>query len=266
MSSGLTVAVLGLGETARDIATALQAAEAKVIGFDSGKVKNSPVALAETAQAAVEQADVVLSLNSATIAARTAESVSGSLKSGAIYADLNVGTPALKQKLAAMVSPERFVDVAVLESQTGAAEQPSMEVAGQPAARFIELLAPLGLKLTLVSERAGDAAARAMIRLLIERGLAAVAADTLWAANSLGIETWAMEQLKNEFTAGSEVTLQNLLDSTGKLAKPRSVELTNVGEMLAEAGYESTTLNGIGLTLSHVMHGRKIPFADLSED
>jgi hypothetical protein len=36
--------------------------------------------------------------------------------------------------------------------------------------------------------------------------------------------------------------------------------------VLAEAGYESTTLNGIGLTLSHVMHGRKIPFADLSHD
>jgi len=46
----------------------------------------------------------------------------------------------------------------------------------------------------------------------------------------------------------------------------RSVEMTDIVEMLAAANYDSTLVNGVGLTFSHVMHGRKVPFADLSED
>ncbi|MEY2945606.1 MAG: hypothetical protein RL243_358 [Actinomycetota bacterium] len=57
-----------------------------------------------------------------------------------------------------------------------------------------------------------------------------------------------------------------MINETGKNPKRGSVEMGDVVEMLAEAGYESTMANGISLTLSHIMHGRKIPFANLSED
>jgi hypothetical protein len=38
--------------------------------------------------------------------------------------------------------------------------------------------------------------------------------------------------------------------------------LGDVVEMLSDANYESTMLNGIAATLSKTMHGKKIPFAN----
>lgn len=266
----MKIAVLGLGEEAGQLATALAAVGADVIGFDNAKIKRPPVPMAESAAAAVADADLVLSLNSSSVSARTAESVAGALKPGAVYADLNAGTPAQKRKLAGLLPAGTFVDVALLKPVTERVtnvEQPiDCEAAGEAAERFQQLLAPLGVSVTVVSATPGDAAARNLIRSLLAKGTAAVIVDTMWAAKSMGLEAWAIEAIKGEFDAGNAQTVQDYLDDTGKNPKRHSVAMTDVVEMLSESNYDSTLVNGIGLTFSHIMHGRKIPFADLSDD
>jgi 3-hydroxyisobutyrate dehydrogenase-like beta-hydroxyacid dehydrogenase len=237
-----------------------------VIGFDVAKPKNPPVAMAESAQEAVAQADVVFSLNSSTVALRVAEGVAGSLKPGAIYADLNTGTPSLKRNLAAALPDGCFVDVAVMKPVPGLAEKVPCGIAGPAAKRFEKLMAPLGMDLEYVSEQPGDAAARKLIRSIVAKGMAALIIDTLWAAKSMGMEDWAIAEIKNEFDTSSSATVQRYLDGTAKHAKRRSVEMTDVVEMLADSKYDSTMVNGVSLTLSHVMHGRKIPFAKPTDD
>lgn len=266
MSNSVKIAVLGLGGEAGQLATALAAGGADVIGFDTAKIKRPPVPMAESAAAAVADADLVLSLNSSSVSARTAESVAGALKPGAVYADLNAGTPAQKRKLAGLLPAGTFVDVALLKSVTQTGQNVDCEAAGEAAELFQKLLAPLGASVTVVSANPGDAAARNLIRSLFARGTAAVIADTLWAAKSMGLEAWAIEAIKDQFDAGSAQTVQDYLDDTGKHPKRHSVAMTDVVEMLSESNYDSTLVNGIGLTFSHIMHGRKIPFADLSDD
>jgi len=266
MRTSVKIAVIGLTGPGGVIAAGLQAAGADVVGFDSAKIKRPPVALADSVEAAVAVADVVLSINSLAVAARVAESVAAALKPGAVYADLNNGTPALKRRLAAILPAGSFVDVAVLKPGEDTGIATPMEVAGEKAAEFIHLMNPYGMDLRLVSAYPGEAAARQQIRGILTKGMAAVATDALWAAKSLGLEAWAIEEFKNEFDALTGETLQGYLNDTGKHPKVRSVELTDLAEMLAEANYDSTMLSGMGLTFSHVMHGRKIPYADLSDD
>ena len=266
MTNSVKIAVLGLGEEAGAIAGALAAAGADVIGFDTAKIKRPPVELAQSAEAAVAEADLVLSLNSSSVAARTAQSVAAALKPGAVYADLNAGTPAQKRKLAGLLPAGAFVDVALLKPVTEAALPIDCEAAGEAADRLAQHLRPLGMNVTVVSATPGDAAARNLIRSLYAKGSAAVIADTLWAAKSMGLEAWAIEAIRGEFDAGNAQTVQNYLDDTGKHPKRHSVAMTDVVEMLSESNYDSTLVNGIGLTFSHIMHGRKIPFADLSDN
>ena len=262
----MKIAVIGLGEAGGAIAAGLAAAGANVIGYDPVAPKNPSVPLAESAEAAVANADVVFSLNSSTVALRVAQGVAQALKPGAIYADLNTGTPSLKRNLAAALPQGCFVDVAVMKPVPGLAEKVPCGIAGPSAKKFEELMAPLGMNLEYVSEEPGDAAARKLIRSIVAKGMAALIIDTLWAAKSMGMEDWAIAEIKNEFDTNSSATVQRYLDGTAKHAKRRSVEMTDVVEMLADAKYDSTMVNGTSLTLSHVMHGRKIPFANTSED
>lgn len=254
----MKIAVIGLGDVSGQLAHSLKSAGADVIGFDQVKPKYAPVPLAQTLEGAVSGADIVLTLTSTLASIRNAEAAAKALKPGAIYADLNATTPSLKRKLAQILPVGSFADVAVMPN--------ALAASGEAAARLVEALKSYGLEIDFVSVVAGEASARKLLRMTLDAGLASVLADTLWAAKSLGLEDWAIGEIKNEFANSSSQTAQQYLDETGKHAKRRSVEMGDVVEMLAEAGYDSTMVNGISLTMSHIMHGRRVPFADLSGD
>ncbi len=265
MSEALKIAVIGLGEAGGLIAAGLKAAGADVVGFDVSKPKFPPVPLADSAESAVKDADVVLSINSATVSLRVAQQLAGALKPGAIYADLNTGTPTLKRRLAETLPTGCFVDAAVMKPVPGLAEKVPVGVAGESAKKFVSLLEPLGMNLEYVSDVPGEAAARKLIRSIVAKGMAALIIDCLWAAKEMGLEDWAIQEIKNEFDSSSSATVQRYLDGTAKHAKRRSVEMADVVEMLSDAGYDSTMVAPIELTLSRVMHGKRIPFANLDD-
>jgi putative dehydrogenase len=261
----MKLTILGLGEVGSLIAKGLADQGVEVVAFDSAKPKNPMVALAETAEAAVANADVVFSLNSAMVSLSIAEQVADSLKSGAIYCDLNTGTPSLKRRLAEIVPAGSFVDVALMNPLESATDKLELSVSGPGAKKLAELFAGLNAEVTYVSEVAGEAAARELIRSMVGKGMAAVAIDALWAAKELGLQDWAIEEIKREFEVATAESFQRQLDATAKNPKRHSVELGNVVEMLSEAGYESTTLNGVAATLSKVMHSKKIPHANATD-
>ena len=259
----MKLTVLGLGEAGSLIAKGLAAQGVEVVGFDPVKQKNPVVEVFETAEQAVANADVVFSLNSATVSIKVAQQVTAHLKPGAIYCDLNTGTPALKQRLSEIVPAGSFVDVAVMKPVPGLAEKVPLSIAGPGAKKFLELFADLDLDITYVSAVAGEAAARKLIRSVLAKGMAALVIDTLWAAKSVGLQEWALEEINREFDTNSSKTVKRYLDGTQQHAKRRSVEMSDVVEMLSDAGYESTMVRGVELTLSRIIHGVRVPFAEL---
>lgn len=266
MTTPLRIAVIGHGEAGSLIAGGLLAAGADVIGFDPATPESPTTPLASSATEAIAGANLVLSINSSTVATRVAEEIAplmadGVTAPGAIFADLNTGTPAMKRRLAELFSAGQFADVAIMKPVPGLAEQVPMLVSGPGAQRFIELLEPLGLNLEYVSEDAGEAAARKLLRSILAKGFAGVIVDYLWAAESMGLEEWAYHEVLNEFDTMDRDTAQRYLDGTAVHFKRRQIEMMDVVEMLTESGYESTMLAPIQFNYGRIMHGKKIPFA-----
>lgn len=255
------IAVIGLGEAGGLIAGGLAAAGADVIGFDPANPPTPPVPVAESVEAVVTGADLVISINSSTVSRKVAEQVAPLLESGTIYADLNTGTPALKKSLAALFPAGVFADVAIMKPVPGLAEKVPMGVAGEGAKRFIELLAPFGLDLEYVSEVPGEAAARKLLRSILAKGMAGVLIDCLWAAESMGLQDWAFDEIQREFDSSTAATAKRYLSGTAQHLKRRQIEMMDVTEMLNEVGYQSTMVDGVALTYSRILHGKRIPFS-----
>lgn len=261
MSDTTRIAVIGLGEAGSLIAGGLLAAGAQVVGFDPARPANTTVPLADSAADAVAGADLVISINSATVSRRVAEEIAPLLRAGAVYADLNTGTPALKKSLAALLPAGVFADVAIMKPVPGLAEKVPMMIAGPGAHRFIELLTPFGLDLEYVSDVPGEAAARKLLRSILAKGMAAVIIDCLWAAETMGLQNWAYEEILREFETSSAETAKRYITGTAQHVKRRQIEMMDVNEMLGEVGYQSTMVDGVALTYSRILHSKKIPFS-----
>lgn len=261
MSKAIRIGVIGLGEAGSLIAGGLKAAGAEVIGYDPANPANPPVPVAGTVAEAVAGADLVISINSSTASKKVAEQVAPLLEPGTIFADLNTGTPALKRALAASLPEGVFVDVAIMKPVPGLAEKVPMGVSGPAAQRFIDLLQPFGMNLEYVSAVPGEAAARKLLRSILAKGMAAVLIDCLWAAESMGLQDWAYEEILREFESSSAETAKRYISGTAQHVKRRQIEMMDVNEMLAEVGYQSTMVDGVALTYSRILHSKKIPFS-----
>lgn len=105
-----------------------------------------------------------------------------------------------------------------------------------------------------------DQTAKKQLRLVLDKGVAAVLTDFLWAAKALKLQDWAIEEAERELDPD---TVKKLLADAQQNAKLGTMQMSDVTELLVGAGYESTMVHGIMATLSQVMHGKKVPFSDL---
>jgi 3-hydroxyisobutyrate dehydrogenase-like beta-hydroxyacid dehydrogenase len=260
MAAHLRVAVIGQGEPGTHLAARLHAVGIDVILFNRIQPKTPATPLADSIEEAVAGAHVVLSGNPSSVSVRVAQQVAPVLEAGALYADFSTSTPAMKVRLASFFPHGSFLDVAMIERDSEPVEG-SMAVAGTGAKKFIELLQPYGLTLEYVSEVAGETAARQLIRSLLAKGMAGLITDLLWAAESMGLEKWAYQEILEQFDSTSAATVTRYLTDTAKHVKRHQIEMLDIVEMLNESGYESTMIAPIEFNYGRLLHGKKIPFS-----
>lgn len=223
----LTVAVLGLGEAGSRLAADLASAGAEVRGYD-------PIT-GGAPEEAVAGSDVVLSVNSACAAVEAAESARPALGPGALYADLNTAAPALKREVAEVVGGERFADVALLGPVPARGLATPALASGEGAQAFAHALEPLGMRVDVVSARAGDAATLKLLRSVFMKGLAASAIESVRAADAAGQAEW----LKQEIAAViGRPLLDRLLVGSQAHALRRTDEMEAARNLLVELGVE----------------------------
>jgi len=227
----MEVAVLGLGEAGGRIAADLMAAGCAVRGWDP-IARPDGIPVAADGASAVRDAEVVLSINAAAVALEVAEEVSGSLGSGAVYADCNTSSPALKHALAASV-PGRFADVALVGTVPSLGLRTPALAAGAGAERFAELFRPLGMPVEVVGPRPGDAAGLKLLRSVFMKGLAAAAIESVEAARAAGAEEWVRADIASVI---GEPLLERLLDGSRVHAARRQDEMDAATDYLEELG------------------------------
>jgi len=214
----MRIAVLGLGEAGGRIATDLVAAGCDVVGFDPAR-RPDDLVCADTAVAAVAGADVVLSVNAATVALETASRVAEALGADALYADLNTAAPDLKRELAAAL-PVAFADVALVGVVPASGLATPALASGAGAERFAQLFRPLGMPVDVVSGEPGDAAGLKLLRSVFMKGIAVAAIESLAAAEAAGVEDWVRsdiagvlgESLLQRLIAGSKAHAARRVD------------------------------------------------------
>ena len=249
--------MLGLGEAGGRLAADLVTAGAEVRGHDPAGVATPPgVDRVAAAASAVTGAAVVLALTTAATARAAAASAVPGLSAGAVYADLNTTSPALKRDLAALVEEAGalFADVALLGPVPAGGLGTRALAAGSGAEAFAAALGPLGMPVEVVSDRPGDAATRKLLRSVFMKGLAASVLESLRAAEAAGHARW----LEREIAAVvGEPLLARLVEGSRRHAVRRVDELEAVRELLRELGVEPRVVSASADVLAELAASRE---------
>jgi 3-hydroxyisobutyrate dehydrogenase-like beta-hydroxyacid dehydrogenase len=232
------VAVLGLGEAGGRLAADLVGLGVEVRGFDPLVVSvPEGVARAGDPVSAVSGTTMVLALTTSATALAVAESALPGLRTGAIYADLNTASPALKGDIAALVAgaDARFADVALLGPVPARGLATPALASGPGAQAFADTFGLLGMPVEVVSDVPGDAATLKLLRSVFMKGLAASALESLRAAKAAGHAAW----LEGEIAAViGEPLLERLVEGSRLHAARRVDEMEAARKLLLELGLE----------------------------
>lgn len=235
-----TIALLGYGEAGSSFGADLVKAGVDVRVYDPAVTPPGEVFAAADEAEASRGADLVLSVNSASVAVEAMRAGLPGLGPKAVWADMNTGSPGLKRELAALADEHgaRFADVAIMAPVPGKGLRVPMLVSGEAAGPVAELLAPFGTPIEVQPGGAGAAAARKLLRSVFFKGLAAAVVEALEAARAAGCEEWLRENIAAELTEADASTVERLVAGSHQHAKRRAEEMEAAAKMLKELGVE----------------------------
>ena len=190
----------------------------------------------------VKQADVVIAATPGSKALQAALGIIDALDKDKLYVDVSTSTAASKKKIAAAVEGKgaRFVDGAMMGGLSMQHHKVPTLVSGSGSDEYIRLLTPYGMKLTKVSDNAGDAIAVKLVRSIAMKGLASLAVETLETAEKLGVTPLVLESISETLSADSfENTLDWLVTASAIHAARQVHEMRDVMTMMKEVGVDT---------------------------
>ncbi len=239
----MRVTVFGLGEAGSLIAADLAAAGAEVHGYDPAPV-DTPEGITRHAdpKEAAGGSDVVLAITAARDAQGAIAQAWDQLRRGALYADLSTAPATLKEDLhdTATLRGLTFADVALMGTVPGNGLRTPSLVSGTGAARYAELLGPLGAQVEVVSDEPGDAATRKLLRSVFMKGLTAVVIEAVRAADAAGQGSWFRQHLAEVIESADAALLDRLVEGTGLHARRRIDEMEHAATLLRQLGVDPT--------------------------
>ena len=232
------IALLGLGEAGAAIARDLVAAGADVRGYDP-RVAAPPGVLPRADEAAaVADADLVLSVNSAADAPVALHNALPGLSPGTVWADLNTAAPAVKRGLAATVAGRGVLvaDVALLALVPGRGLRTPMLVSGDGARAYAQVLAGFGVTVDLLDGPPGAAISRKLLRSVFWKGVAAAVVEAVEGAEAAGVADWLRADIAAELDRFAAADVEVFLAGSRQHARRRSAEMAAAAEQLRDLG------------------------------
>ena len=250
----MIIAILGIGEAGGTFARDLINAGVQVRGWDPNP-RNLPDELDFTSSnpVAVSGADIILSVNWASVARDVAAEVASKLHPGQLFADMNTAAPQLKREIAPIIDKTGalFVDAALMDPVPPKGLGTQVYASGSGAKRFAELMTPLGMPVTYLDAEPGDAATHKLVRSIMYKGVAAVIMECLEAAEALDMTEYARAQMLKIIY--DEPMIDRFVTGSLKHAKRRVEEMEAVVEMLNSIGVSSFTSQAAVQRLKEIM-------------
>lgn len=249
--SGLPpVALVGLGEVGGVLARALlrHGVALRLASRPSPRAQQAATALglplAADPAAAVSGAGLVLLTVTGESLVPVARAIAPALAPGALVADLTSASPAEVEAAAAALpaGPAAYVDVAIMGAVSLHGIATPLLASGAAAPAFAGMLNPLGFN---VSARAGsaigDASRLKLLRSLFAKGLDAVVAEAMLAAEALGLRAELVAQLEDFDRSPLRDHIAMYLRTHPPHAARRLVEMAQAEQELLALGLPSLT-------------------------
>jgi 3-hydroxyisobutyrate dehydrogenase-like beta-hydroxyacid dehydrogenase len=258
VSRTLRIGLLGLGEVGNVLAEDLREHTGSLVAWDpqfasatstpSMSARRLSLIAAPDAAAAAAGADIIVSAVTAAQCIAAANSVSGHLKPGAWYLDLNSVSPGSRRQAADVITGGggRFVEVAVMSPISPQRLASPMLSGGPHAADFRALAAQLGFEsVQFFSDRVGDASAAKMCRSVVVKGLEALVLESLLTARTHGVESAVLESLQGLLGPGDwRASARYMIARTQLHGRRRAEEMREVARTVREAGHPSPMSEG----------------------
>lgn len=181
----------------------LAAAEVQVRDGKAAEFRRFGVRAAADAAAAARDADLIFSLVTADQARSAAKQVAPGIRPGTLYLDGNSVSPEAKRWAAALIDSAggRYVDMAIMAPVRPALQRAPLLMGGPHAAAGAAAARALGFRhVRLIEGPVGSAAAVKMIRSIMIKGLEALTAECLLAADAAGVR----DEVLASFAAGGQ--------------------------------------------------------------
>ncbi|WP_447726568.1 DUF1932 domain-containing protein [Sphingomonas koreensis] len=232
------------GDAAFDLKTGDPASRAaKLADYDAGGVRGC-----ETAREALNGAAVVLSLVTADQALLAAQDDAALLAPSTLWLDMNSVAPGTKRAAAAAIEAAggRYADVAVMAPVHPAGMAVPLLVAGPHAADAAAALEAIGFfNVHVAGSKVGDASAIKMIRSVMVKGIEALTAECVLAAERAGVTEAVIASLDaSSRTQGWGERADYNLDRMLAHGARRAAEMEEVAKTLEELGIDPAMTRG----------------------
>jgi len=249
-----TIALIGFGEAGRTFAHGGNWREAAhVFDIKTQDAASAPAMRAayaehgvigcDTLAQALADATAVLSLVTADQTPAAALAAAGGFPAGALFFDMNSVSPGAKQRNAAAIEAAggRYVDVAVMAPVQPAALTVPLLASGPHAEAGAEALRAIGFtKVTICGDRVGAASATKMVRSVMIKGIEALTAEMLLAAQTAGVTDAVLGSLGGDWRQRADYNLDRMLAH----GRRRAAEMEEVVATLEELGIEPLLTRG----------------------
>ena len=205
------------------------------------RAEAAQVELIPTAQELVAWADVFFTPVPTTLTVDLCRSIKDQLGPGKIYADVSASTPKTKEKIWEIIRDTGvlFADAALLGSLPASRHKVPVLASGNGAQAFMDAMNPLGMNISVIGDKPGDASAIKLIRSIYMKGTAALMVEMLQAADAYGVSDKVIASVAESMDAAPFVPAMNrLVTGTAIHCARRAAELKGSIELLEEAGLD----------------------------
>lgn len=241
------IALIGFGEAGRSFAAAGQwtpsawVFDIKFAGPERSVIEKAcndagTIACNSTAEA-LSKANVILSLVTADQALVAARQSAAVIAGDALYFDMNSVAPATKQAAASIIEAAgaHYVDAAIMAPVDPAGLDVPVLLSGPAAQNAAQHLTAMGFEnVSTVGSEVGRAAAIKMIRSVMVKGIEALTAEMILAANAAGVVDEVLRSLGSDWLARADYNLDRMFLHGTR----RAAEMDEVVKTLAALGID----------------------------
>ena len=247
-----SVALIGFGEAGGIIGQDLAAQGVRVRTYDRllddplrrdallAKATSAKVEACESAAAAVQGVQLVISAVTAGSALAVASGLAGCLQPGQLFMDINSVAPTTKQAAsnALQASGAIYIDAAVMAPVPPQRLRTPILLGGADAMTLQRWLDPLGFNVKVVADSIGVASAIKMCRSIMIKGLEALTTECLSTARQYGAEELVLASLHKSFPDMGWNARQPhyLISRVAEHGRRRAEEMEEVAKTAADVG------------------------------